>query len=171
MTIKKYNKRVAGFFTGFIKRVINKTRRCLSIDIHFVNIHFGRHLGGVPENGIVVFPLYQSVLCCGISGIVAINKKKTKIDDINPGLIADAITKIDASGYTVCKKKGVEPSGISSPKIRWNLGRGCRENKESRRAHRKDKGERRQRHCRCLSDGQDDRRTRATGRGDNRLAR
>jgi len=103
MTIKKINKRVTVFFTGFIKRVINKTRRCLSTDIYF-----SRYIGGVPENGIVIFPLFQSVLCCGISGIVAINKKKTKIDDIDPGLIADAITKIDASGYTVCKKKGVD---------------------------------------------------------------
>lgn len=97
-----HKKRAVGFFSGCYKQVVSNIKNCFS-----AGIYFGRHITGVPDNGIVIFPIHSSVLPCGISGIVAVNKKKRKIDDIDTKLIKGTVTKIDASGYDAANKSDV----------------------------------------------------------------
>jgi len=91
-------RRTVGFFTRILKQVVRRVSiGCSS------GIYFGRHISRVPVNAIVFFPICPSVLCCGISGVVAVNRKKTAPEGIDTERIVNAIAAIDASGYNAVK--------------------------------------------------------------------
>jgi glutamine---fructose-6-phosphate transaminase (isomerizing) len=102
MNNTNHKKRAIGFFTDFCRQIINNVKNYYS-----AGIYFGRHMSRVPDDSIVVFPINPSVLSCGISAIIAVNKKKRTGSDIDTKLIEDAVTEIDASGYDAANKSNV----------------------------------------------------------------
>ncbi|OQY01913.1 MAG: glutamine--fructose-6-phosphate aminotransferase [Desulfobacteraceae bacterium 4572_130] len=47
-----------------------------------INIEFGRYINHVKDNSLIIFPILQNTLCCGISAIVAFKKAQQNKADI-----------------------------------------------------------------------------------------
>jgi len=60
------------------------------------NIYFGRYIGQVPEGSIVFFPSRQTMLGCGIAGIVAFKSRPAKRSDFKLGLLKDMARQVEA---------------------------------------------------------------------------
>ena len=69
-----------------------------------LNVYFGKHISRVPEHSIVFFPYQNTLLGCGIAGIVSIKKNKNKKDSLDVDAIDDRIQTILTHGYTRCQK-------------------------------------------------------------------
>lgn len=102
MIIHSIRGRAVGCYTGIFKQIVRKIITCFSS-----GVYFGRHMSRVPANAIVFFPIHPSVFSCGISGIVAVNIKKTVTEGVNTELIENAVTEIDASGYDAVNTSSV----------------------------------------------------------------
>jgi glucosamine--fructose-6-phosphate aminotransferase (isomerizing) len=60
------------------------------------NVYFGRYIGRVPKGSIVFFPCRQTMLGCGIAGIVAFKNKPAKRSDFNLDLLKDMARQVEA---------------------------------------------------------------------------
>jgi glucosamine--fructose-6-phosphate aminotransferase (isomerizing) len=66
-------------------------------------VYFCKSLAGVRQGSIVFFPLRQSILCCGIAGIVTIKNKATQNYRVDIALLENMLTHIEAHGCETCK--------------------------------------------------------------------
>jgi len=61
------------------------------------NVYFGRYVSRVPEGSIVFFPCCQTILGCGIAGIVAFKNKPAKSSHFNLELLKEMARHVEAS--------------------------------------------------------------------------
>jgi glucosamine--fructose-6-phosphate aminotransferase (isomerizing) len=61
------------------------------------NVYFGKYVGRVPKGSIVFFPCRQTMLGCGIAGIVAFKNKPAKSSDFNLELLKDMARQVETS--------------------------------------------------------------------------
>jgi glucosamine--fructose-6-phosphate aminotransferase (isomerizing) len=66
-------------------------------------VYFCRSLRGVPQGAIVFFPVRQSLLCCGIAGIVSFKKKQTENCRVDIAQLEHMLQRIQAHGCESCK--------------------------------------------------------------------
>ena len=66
------------------------------------NVYFGKHIDRVPDGSIVFCPCRQTVLCCGIAGIVAIKNKNSAPGRLDLGSLEDLVRQIETSDYPSC---------------------------------------------------------------------
>jgi len=60
------------------------------------NVYFGRYAGRVPGGSIVFFPCRQTMLGCGIAGIVAFKNKPAQHSDFRLELLNDMVRQVEA---------------------------------------------------------------------------
>ncbi len=66
------------------------------------NVYFGKYIDRVPDGSIVFGPCRQTMLCCGIAGIVAIKNKKSTPSRLDLGSLEDLARQIETSDYRSC---------------------------------------------------------------------
>ena len=69
-----------------------------------VNVYFGKYIDRIPDGSIVFFPCRQTMLCCGIAGIVAFKNKPKDRHHFNFKSIEEMVRSLRASGYESCQK-------------------------------------------------------------------
>ena len=69
------------------------------------HVYFAKDLSQVPTGSIVFFPLRQTLLCCGLAGIVAFKQKRKKPDAIDTAGLKSMAETIQAHGFKNCKKE------------------------------------------------------------------
>ncbi len=102
------NKRpVVRIFFQKIGRLLNLAPRCRRKDRRqrhtwpWTRIYFGRHLKNVPDNALVIFPLSETQLCCGIAGIVTI-RRSVRDDSPDIQALQETATQIARHGFKAC---------------------------------------------------------------------
>ena len=60
------------------------------------NVYFGRYAGRVPGGSIVFFPCRQTMLGCGIAGIVAFKNQPARRSDFRLELLNDMVRQVEA---------------------------------------------------------------------------
>jgi glucosamine--fructose-6-phosphate aminotransferase (isomerizing) len=69
------------------------------------NLYFGRHMASVPNRSIVFFPCHDSILNCGLIGIVSFKNKKKTAGSVNLTSLKGMIKKIENHGFNECGSK------------------------------------------------------------------
>jgi glucosamine--fructose-6-phosphate aminotransferase (isomerizing) len=69
-----------------------------------VNVYFGKYVERVPDGSIVFFPCRQTILCCGIAGIVAFKNKPKERHNFKLESLEEMARKIEAAGYESCQQ-------------------------------------------------------------------
>ncbi len=69
------------------------------------NLYFGRHMASVPNRSIVFFPCHDSILNCGLIGIVSFKNKKKTAGSVNLSSLKGRIKKIENHGFNECGSK------------------------------------------------------------------
>ena len=62
---------------------------CLSADVYF-----GKHMADLPEGSMVFFPCQDTLVCCGLAGIVSFKQKNKTDQCINTQSLKDMLIKI-----------------------------------------------------------------------------
>ncbi|MEJ2729734.1 MAG: SIS domain-containing protein [Deltaproteobacteria bacterium] len=68
------------------------------------NVYFGKYVDSVPDGSIVFFPCRQTMLCCGIAGIVAFKNKPKARHDFRLESLEEMTRQIEAAGYKACQQ-------------------------------------------------------------------
>jgi glucosamine--fructose-6-phosphate aminotransferase (isomerizing) len=69
------------------------------------HVYFGKSPASVPNGSIVFFPYRQTLLGCGIAGIVSFkNKPKGKSHRFDTASLEKIIQQVETNGYTSCKQ-------------------------------------------------------------------
>jgi hypothetical protein len=68
------------------------------------NVYFGKYVDRVPNGSIVFFPFRQTMLCCGIAGIVTFKNKPKERHNFNFEPLAEMAREMEVSGYQSCKQ-------------------------------------------------------------------
>lgn len=89
--------------TSQIYRLIRRFPAFL-FDLLSVNIYVGRHVSQVPGHSIIFFPYRQCLLCCGLAGIVAVNRKNKSDDHFKTVSFEETINNIETGGFANCQK-------------------------------------------------------------------
>ncbi|MDM8516784.1 SIS domain-containing protein [Desulfobacterales bacterium HSG16] len=92
-----------------IKRIIFVEKRLKSIfsGVLSYDVRFFRHLSRVSEKSIILFPVHDTTLCCGLAGIVSV--KGIKEDPKNADLyaIGQMIGQIESAGFLSFRKNNL----------------------------------------------------------------
>ncbi|MGD9228754.1 MAG: SIS domain-containing protein, partial [Desulfobacterales bacterium] len=83
----------------FCRNRIVPVRRLLE-----ANVYFGKYMNRIPNGSIVFLPCRQTVLCCGIAGIVAFKKIPKERHNFNFESLEEMARQIGASGYQSCQQ-------------------------------------------------------------------
>ncbi|MBW2481898.1 MAG: SIS domain-containing protein, partial [Deltaproteobacteria bacterium] len=62
-------------------------------------VYFGKYIDQLPDGSIVFFPCRQTVLCCGIAGIVAFKNKPKERHNFKLESLEEIARQIEAAGY------------------------------------------------------------------------
>jgi glucosamine--fructose-6-phosphate aminotransferase (isomerizing) len=62
-------------------------------------VYFGKYVDQLPDGSIVFFPCRQTVLCCGIAGIVAFKNKPKERHNFKFESLEEIARQIEAAGY------------------------------------------------------------------------
>ncbi|MDH3886563.1 MAG: glutamine--fructose-6-phosphate aminotransferase, partial [Desulfobacterales bacterium] len=97
----------------FLRRIRHFYRNCIlrARWLLEAKVYFGKYVDRVPNGSIVFFPCRQTMLCCGIAGIVAFKNKPKERHSFNFESLAEMARVMEASGYQSCKQTD-----------RWNDG-------------------------------------------------
>jgi glucosamine--fructose-6-phosphate aminotransferase (isomerizing) len=94
--------------TGTLKRIHN-----IFLHLYFkiypylvAEVYFCKSLARLPQGAVVFFPYRQSMLCCGIAGIVAFKNKPQERHHFNVESLEEMAGQIEASGYQSCRQTG-----------------------------------------------------------------
>jgi glucosamine--fructose-6-phosphate aminotransferase (isomerizing) len=68
------------------------------------NVYFGKSESSVPENSIILFPYTESVLNCGLAGIVSFKGKEKADRSVDIASLDGMAKKIDQFSYTACRE-------------------------------------------------------------------
>ena len=90
----------------FLRRIKNLSHdRILDVRrLLKANIYFGKYVDCVPDGSIVFFPCRQTMLCCGIAGIVAFKNKSKARHHSNFESLEEIVRQMEASGYRTCQQ-------------------------------------------------------------------
>ena len=83
----------------FCRNRILPVRRLLEADVYF-----GKYVDRIPEGSIVFFPCRQTMLCCGIAGIVAFKNIPEEHHNFSFEPLEEMARQIEASGYQSCQQ-------------------------------------------------------------------
>jgi len=72
----------------------------------WTGVYFGRHLNNVPDNALVFFPLNETLLCCGIAGIITV-KRTAREDSLDIQALQETATQIAQHGFRACESQGL----------------------------------------------------------------
>ena len=77
----------------FLRRIRHFYRNCIlrARWLLEAKVYFGKYVDRVPNGSIVFFPCRQTMLCCGIAGIVAFKNKPKERHSFNFGLLTGLI--------------------------------------------------------------------------------
>jgi glucosamine--fructose-6-phosphate aminotransferase (isomerizing) len=91
--------------SGYGKRVIRWLRRIHLGLRHYLlkDVYLGKSMENVPENTIVLFPCRNTMVCCGIAGIVGFKQKSVEDRGFDASNIESLIDEVDSFGYTRCR--------------------------------------------------------------------
>jgi glucosamine--fructose-6-phosphate aminotransferase (isomerizing) len=67
-------------------------------------VYFGKYVDQLPDRSIVFFPCRQTVLCCGIAGIVAFKNKPKERHNFKFESLEEIARQIEAAGYRSCQQ-------------------------------------------------------------------
>ncbi|MCK5420326.1 MAG: hypothetical protein KAI93_17500, partial [Desulfobacterales bacterium] len=68
------------------------------------NVYFGKHIHRVPDGAIVFFPCRETMLYCGIAGIVAFKNKPAMRHRFDLESLEKMARQIEAGGYQSCQQ-------------------------------------------------------------------
>ena len=68
------------------------------------DVYFGKHIHRVPDDAIVFFPCRETMLCCGIAGMVAFKNKPAIRHHFDLELLENRVRQIEAAGYQSCRQ-------------------------------------------------------------------
>jgi glucosamine--fructose-6-phosphate aminotransferase (isomerizing) len=68
------------------------------------DVYFGTHIHRVPDGAIVFFPCWETMLCCGIAGIVAFKNKPPMRRHFDLEALENRVRQIEAGGYQSCQR-------------------------------------------------------------------
>ena len=85
-------------FSG-IRQMFGLIWGCLSADVYF-----GKHMAGLPEGSMVFFPCRDTLLCCGLTGIVSFKQKNKTDQCIDIGSLKDMLIKIQELCFANCRQ-------------------------------------------------------------------
>ncbi len=68
-------------------------------------VFLGRHLNAVPAGSIVFFPCRNTMLCCGLAGIIGYKPRTAITGDIDLPMLTAIFKKICAGKFNACKEK------------------------------------------------------------------
>ena len=90
----------------FLKRIwcISRDRILQARRLLEANVYFGKYVDRIPDGSIVFFPCRQTMLCCGIAGIVAFKNKSKRHHNFNIESLEEAVRQMEASGYQSCRQ-------------------------------------------------------------------
>jgi len=69
-----------------------------------VNVYFGKSKSSVPEKSIIFFPYTETMLNCGLAGIVSFKGKEKPDRSVDIAFLDGMADKIDQFSYTACQK-------------------------------------------------------------------
>ena len=84
---------------NFYRKWAHRTRLLLE-----ANVYFGKYVDRVPNRSLIFFPCRQTILCCGIAGIVAFKNKQTKPSILDLESLENSARKIETNGYQSCEQ-------------------------------------------------------------------
>ena len=90
----------------FLRRICNFYRKRI-LQARWLleaNVYFGKYVDRIPDGSIVFFPCRQTMLCCGIAGIVAFKNKPKERHNFNFESLEEMAGQIEASGYQSCQQ-------------------------------------------------------------------
>ncbi|MGD9133782.1 MAG: hypothetical protein PVF78_09065, partial [Desulfobacterales bacterium] len=70
------------------------------------NVYFGKFVDSIPDGSIVLFPCRQTMLCCGIAGIVAFKNKAKARHHFRLEKLEEMTRQIEEAGYKSCQQTG-----------------------------------------------------------------
>ena len=68
------------------------------------NVYFGKYIDSIPAGSIVFFPCRQTILCCGIAGIVAFKNKPKPRHNFRLESLEEMARQVEAAGYKACQQ-------------------------------------------------------------------
>jgi glucosamine--fructose-6-phosphate aminotransferase (isomerizing) len=68
------------------------------------DVYFGTHIHRVPDGAIVFFPCWETMLCCGIAGIVAFKNKPPMRRHFDLEALENRVRQIEAGGFQSCQR-------------------------------------------------------------------
>ena len=84
---------------NFLHNRILRVRSLLQADVYF-----GKHIHQVPDGAIVFFPCRETILCCGIAGIVAFKNKPVMRQHFDLESLENRARQIEAGGHQSCQQ-------------------------------------------------------------------
>ncbi len=79
---------------NFIRNQVLRTRSLLQTEVYF-----GKYIHQVPDRAIVFFPCRETMLCCGIAGIVAFKNKPSLRHPFDLETLEKSVQQIENGGY------------------------------------------------------------------------
>jgi len=65
-------------------------------------VYFGRHLKNVPDKALVLFPCSETLLCCGIAGIITV-KRNPQENGIGMPALQETVAHVTRHGFKACE--------------------------------------------------------------------
>jgi len=73
----------------------------------WTGIYFGRHLNNVPDNALVFFPCSDTLLCCGIAGIITV-KRKAHEASLETDALQETAEHMTLHDFTTCESQSLD---------------------------------------------------------------
>ena len=80
-----------------------RTRAVLRYDVYW-----GRHVGSVPHGSVIFFPCHNTLLCCGLAGIVAVKHAEKTPADSNMQALRAQVDAIESSTFDNCSRNALD---------------------------------------------------------------
>ena len=82
------------------------TRLQQALRLLAASVYFGKYADRLPDGSLVFFPCRQTLLCCGIAGIVTFKSKPKARHDFKLDSLEGIVAEIEAAGYAPCQQHG-----------------------------------------------------------------
>ena len=89
---------------------LNQFELCLQqiwselLSLLLAKVYFGRNPANVPQGSIVFFPIWKTVICCGLAGLVSLKMKGPTEHRIDLEHLIDSIEKMEQNRFTQCEQ-------------------------------------------------------------------
>jgi len=93
-----YSRRIFFLLQHFIQRIFR---------LFSFAVYFGRYPARVPNHSIVFFPCRQTLVSCGLAGIVALKNRKPSEEKIDIDSLEFQVETIEGNGFGNCHENGL----------------------------------------------------------------